>query len=748
MPKPAVYNFFPGGYSVLAAILLFLGNPFTAGAQATSLFQKGIAIIPYPKEVKLTGRDFILDNNVTIVTDKNATPDDQFAVAGLLKYLDEVLGIKPKSGRQASGKTIYLTTKGADKKLGPEGYSLTADETRLSVRAGGEAGLFYAVQTIIQLIQKQGSLGLINGIEMRDWPDTKIRAAHYDTKHHQDNREFVEEFIRDLSRYKINMLIWEWEDKFEYPSHPEIGAPGAFTMKEMQELTLYAKKYHIQIVPLVQGLGHVSFILKWPQFAHLRELPASNFEFCPLKEGTYKLLFDLWQDAIRATPGSGYVHIGSDETYELGKCAACKKKEEEIGRSGLYHLFLGKAARYVQHAGREAMAWEAPMGWAKGRLQVYDKDMKQQQPVVPQKKLILTESYDYETPDLKYARQAKSLGYPVYAYDPNPGIEQLFLPYFFSKDGKGDTLKGCLENSYDFLRSTMGKNVFDGVIRTSWDDSGLPMEAWMLSFATTAAFSWNAAAPALPEFTSTFFKNRYGNNAGNIETLYKLLNEGAYFYMESFERRVWAWGEIGMTHLPDLPRGDALEYDPFWNTQYAGRVKAANAFLGKMDTAIAICRQNLHEEINNKYDIAVFLTLANLIRHTALTYLDLSRLENSIKQAHENRFTDLEVSYKSLLEAEQIVKNQLTRRDSVFNDLVAVWDKKRLPKGMSTQNKKYFFEQDRTRHFANRVADMSYLIVDEQQLDLEDYLVKLQQYIDYFGHRFLPAEVGNSRHHQ
>ena len=54
--------------------------------------------------------------------------------------------------------------------------------------------------------------------------------AHYDTKHHQDKREYVESFIRDLARYKINMLVWEWEDKFEYPSHPEIGAPGAFTM--------------------------------------------------------------------------------------------------------------------------------------------------------------------------------------------------------------------------------------------------------------------------------------------------------------------------------------------------------------------------------------------------------------------------------------------------------------------------------------------------------------------------------------
>lgn len=83
----------------------------------------------------------------------------------------------------------------------------------------------------------------------------------------------------------------------------------------------------------LQGLGHVSYILKWPRHSHLREMPASNWEFCPLKEGSNELLLDLWEDAIEATPGSGYIHIGSDETYELGKCKQCRLKSDEIGKS-------------------------------------------------------------------------------------------------------------------------------------------------------------------------------------------------------------------------------------------------------------------------------------------------------------------------------------------------------------------------------------------------------------------------------
>lgn len=704
-------------------------------AQETELSKAGIRLIPYPREVKLQGAGFVLENTVTIILDKNASEKDKFAAGELSKYLSDELKIKSTIQHVVKpGKSIILTRKGADKKLGDQGYHLTVGSDRVTVRASGETGLFYGVQTILQLIGKNETGSYINGMEMRDWPDTKVRAAHYDTKHHQDTRAYVESFIRDLARYKINMLVWEWEDKFAYPSHPEIGAPGAFTMQEMQELTYYAKKYHIQIVPLVQGLGHASYILKWPKHAYLREVPASNFEFCPLKEESYQLLFDLWDDAVKATPGSEYIHIGSDETYELGLCPQCKKKAEEIGKTGLYHLFTSKSAKHLQAEGRQVMVWERPMGWTMGENVAKN--------IVPQKGIILTESYGYETPDLKYAKEAKANGYPVYAYDPNPGIEPLFLPYFFRKPNlfATGTGIGCLENSYNFLTSRLGKGVYDGVIKTSWDDGGLHNQVWMLSFVTTAAYSWNATKPALSEFTTSYFKNYYGEDAKEMERLFFLLNEGAYFYFESFERDYWHHKSIGKTQIPDLPRGDAMEFNPFWNEEYAVRVKAADEMLGKMNEAASICKINLEREIKNSYDIEIFKTVAELIKHTALTYLDLSALEYAIAEAHRQHIISHEEAYRNLENAEKIIQGHLARRERVFNELVPVWERTRLPKGMSTAEKKFFFEQDRTVHFANRTPDMTYLIYDEQKLDLEGYLVKLQNYKKFYHDRYLNSK--------
>ncbi len=709
-------------------LFLFSIHPILAADEPSALSQVGIQLIPYPQEVTLRGEGLMLGNQVTIILDKNASEADKFAASELANNLKSTWNITANIGNAPSAIAIFLSRKDADKKLGEQGYTLTVDKEQVNVQANGEPGLFYGVQTLLQIIQQTDAGPFIKSMEITDWPDTPQRAAHYDTKHHQDKTEYVKSFIRDLARYKINMLVWEWEDKLAYPSHPEIGAPGAFTMEEMQEFTRYAHKYHVQIVPLVQGLGHVSFILKWPQYAHLREIPASNWEFCPLKDGSYELLFDLWEDAMEATPGSEFIHIGSDETFELGKCAQCKAKAQEIGNSGVYHLFVNKAAKHLQKKGREVMVWERPMGWA-----MSDSPAKG---IVPQKDVILTESYRYETPDFKYAKQAKDLGYTLYAYDPNPGIEQMFLPYYFRKH-RGEKVMGSLENSYRFLTSNIGSGLFDGMINTSWDDAGLHNQVWMLSFATSAEYAWSADSPGLEEFREKFFLNYYGDEVKDMQELFLLLNEGAFYYMETFERKVWHHGYISKTHLPDLPRGDALEYDPFWNQEYGEMVAMSEEMHEKMNRALAICQENKNSASGNTYDFEVFASIARLIQHTAHTYMDLSELEHAITKAHQQRFLNLDTAYASLEHAEEIVVESLARREKVFNDLVVTWGKTRLPKGMSTADKTYFFRQDRARHFANRTPDMTYLIYDEQLLDLEGYLQKLEAYKRYFKETFL-----------
>ncbi len=721
---------------LMAVFAVVLTGQVMAIESESVLYKMGIHLIPYPQKVLIKGADFFPGKEVSIVLDSNASEKDKFAADELKKQLRQEWNISASVNNSKSGKRIVLTRKqvpsefkSLPERKAAQAYRMTTAADELVIHAKGEAGLFYGVQTLLQVIKDEGNGVFVKGMEITDWPDIPIRASHYDTKHHQDKRSYVENFIQDLARYKINMLVWEWEDKFEYPSHPEIGAPGAFTMEEMQEMTRYAQKYHVQIVPLIQGLGHVSFILKWPQYSHLREIPASNWEFCPLKDGSYELLNDLWQDAIKATPGSEYIHIGSDETYELGQGVecGCEARVKEIGKHGLMTEFINRCAEPLIKEGRTVMAWSAG----------YD-PKSQLNPV--KGSVLLSRGRDIEE-----TRNIKNAGYEVFVYDPNPGIEPLFLPYFYRVRGvanngvynQEEEVDNALIKSHEAVSYAANTGIFDGMINTSWDDSGLHNQVWMLSFINSAEYAWSGSAPSLDEFSEKFFLNYYGDNSADMKELYVLLNKAAYYYYKSLERRVWHYGDIGKTHLPDMPRGDNLEYDQFWNREYADKVEESKEQLKDMERASQIIQANLASGIKNSYDLEVFDSMVELVKHTCNTYISLSNLEVAVREAHRQRFLDHEKAYNALEKALDIVDNNLAEREKVYENLVATWEKTRLPKGMSTPEKEFFHRQDRARHFAFRRADMSYLIMDEELLGLEDYRKDLVNYMDYYKKTFL-----------
>ncbi|MFC1544923.1 beta-N-acetylhexosaminidase [Gemmatimonadota bacterium] len=718
----------------ISLILMLLAVFSVSGLRAadTMLWREGINLIPSPQESSLRGENFVFKSLVSIVLDGSVSEADKFAAADLAARLESEHCIKAVVSSEASGKTIILTHSDAPEKLGEQGYEIEVGKDRITIRAAGEAGLFYGTRTLLQIIQQGPGDKTVKGLKITDWPDIPIRAVHYDTKHFQEKFEYVQEFICTLARYKINMLIWEWEDKFAYQRHPEIGAPGAFTMKEMQEITRYARKYHIQVVPLVQGLGHVSYILKWPQNAHLREIPASNWEFCPLKDGSYDLLFDLWEEAIAATPGSEYMHIGSDETFELGRGpeCGCAERMKEIGRYPFYMSFINRCADFVTSRGRKYIAWTPP----------YRPDEK----VKPDKGGPLMA----ERLNLEIAKQGIRDGYTHWVYTPNPGIEHLFLPYFY-RDPEDKRHPGtAIENAYETLTTASLSGLYDGMVATSWNCSGVHNQIWMLRYIIAAEYSWIGKAPDLEEFKTKYFKNYYGPACQDLPELFLLLSKGSYYYMDTFERKVWHWGlsgvyadgrnaYVGKTHLPDLPRDDAIEYDPFWNYEYKEILDRSRAELPMMQRVLTICRTNLELGVKNSYDFELFSRIAELFEHTARTCLAISELEKAVGEAHRQHFVSHEAAYRAFERAEGIIKNNLADREQVFTAIKATWEKTQLPKGMSTPEKKYFYAQDRGRNQANRRADLSFMICDEELLGLEDYLSKLRLYMNWYRKTYL-----------
>ena len=199
---------------ILGFFLLGFSLPYNC--EASELSDIGVHVIPYPQQVEIGGDDFILKSPVNIVLDKNCTHIDLQTAEQLKKELQEKWGFKVWINTEKGSSTLILTRKKPPKTIGDQGYQLKTDGDVLTIKSNSEEGLFYGVQTFYQLMKKTDEGIFIPGMKITDWPDVEIRAVHYDTKHHQDKRSYVKSFIRDLARYKINMLVWEWEDKLAY----------------------------------------------------------------------------------------------------------------------------------------------------------------------------------------------------------------------------------------------------------------------------------------------------------------------------------------------------------------------------------------------------------------------------------------------------------------------------------------------------------------------------------------------------
>lgn len=301
-------------------------------------------LLPLPQQIEVVADNALAWNDVTYII-----ADGEAAIPVLGDMLDRL----PRKAVAGKGVTLSLTTDAVPVK--EEGYVVEVSQKGITVKARSAAGLFYGCQTVEQLIEDSYEQNIcIPSMKITDYPSIDYRAIHFDTKHHLDRTEYYYRTIDRLARYKINAVIWEIEDKLLYQSHPEIAAANAISKQEMLAISRYAKERNIEISPLVQGLGHASFILKhhW----ELRESPASDWEFCPSNPKTYEFQFDLYRDALEAMPYGRFLHVGGDEISAIGideRCKATGKTPFELQMD-----WLGKVCDFAIANGRTPIFWD------------------------------------------------------------------------------------------------------------------------------------------------------------------------------------------------------------------------------------------------------------------------------------------------------------------------------------------------------------------------------------------------------
>ena len=315
------------------------------------------ALIPEPRSVEWLPGSFAWRTGLCIACHPEAKREAERLAAwltdchGLQLLLSEDPVLPPYSMIVARRAEPFPPPGGAD--MRPEGYMLHIAEDRITIMGADLSGLFYGVQTLRQL-DKGGQQ--VPAVRIEDWPGLEIRGLHLDLKGCTPTFAYLCEIVALLARHKINTLLIEYEDKFPYERHAALRSPEALTPDELKTFLDLCRDHHIQTIPLLQSLGHVEYILRHDEYAHLREAGGLG-QLCPLHPGSRALFQELLAEVLAYHPDATYVHIGADECRDLGKCMCCREAAARRGKAALYIDHLNTCLRHVQSLGLTPIFW-------------------------------------------------------------------------------------------------------------------------------------------------------------------------------------------------------------------------------------------------------------------------------------------------------------------------------------------------------------------------------------------------------
>jgi hypothetical protein len=252
-----------------------------------------------------------------------------------------------------------------------QSYRLTVEGAGVEAIGSGPAGVRYAVETLLQLLDQRGRL---RACEIEDAPDFEVRGVMLDISRGKVPTPDSLRALLDLCvRLKLNALMLYTEHTFRFRRHPTIGA-GACPLdaQTFRELDRYAAARFVDLIPCLQSLGHMEHILKLPRYAQLAEGDA-GWTISPSEPGTYELLRDLY-DEFLPNFRSHFFNANCDEPYDLerGKSA---DRAKTLGAGGVYLEHLRRVRDLARVHGKRTMIWGDVVHAHPERIGEIDRDL-------------------------------------------------------------------------------------------------------------------------------------------------------------------------------------------------------------------------------------------------------------------------------------------------------------------------------------------------------------------------------------
>ncbi len=366
---------------------------------------KTLGLIPLPQEFKQSDDNFVLTSQTKVVSlNENFRPEVDLLLDIIKKRFDldlSVVRIVPSDGN-------YIIITQPESETGkPEDYDLYVNQNQILFSAEGQQGLYYAIQTLTQLMPLEKSTELkIPCVQIQDSPSYKWRGMHLDCSRHFFTKDEVKRYIDYLAMYKFNVFHWHLTDdqgwRIEIKKYPLLttigskrkatiigkqtwekdGTPsknekydstaygGFYTQEEIKEVVAYAKSKYITIVPEIEMPGHaLAALASYPQysctggpFETYTKWGVSDDVLCAGNDETFIFLENILTEVMELFPGK-YIHIGGDECVKVRwkACLKCQKRiadEKLKNEDELQSYFITRVEKFVNSKGRQVIGWD------------------------------------------------------------------------------------------------------------------------------------------------------------------------------------------------------------------------------------------------------------------------------------------------------------------------------------------------------------------------------------------------------
>jgi hypothetical protein len=466
-----------------------------------------------------------------------------------------------------------------------------------------------------------------------------------------------------------------------------------------------------------------------------------------LNEGTYQVLFDLYRDAIEATPGSKYLHVGGDEIGNIGLCPRCKPTADKEGNFALNLYWLKRVCEFAEKNGRIPIFWDdMPLKYAGINVTVYTGSTigeEEAKELWAEGEAVLDRLVDQYPKQCVYMRWNYSTARQpgnIMALDwyGEKGLKTMVATaaqsgpaalFPFDQRDKGILSRGIVAIQ-SFIQLAAEKNI-DGMLCTAWDDRSPHMETYWRGFIASAEYSWSPCKRTIDDFDIAYLHKEYGTIKPDYASFYGELRKASVFWENAFmkngsrmEHDNALFTLPGLGHwLPPTQEGEMvrtdfsnlliempdLEKPGIWSNTYAGRLDSARQVLEAYQVTSQTLKELYKNSIRNRYHWEVYAALNDFQVLAPALLLALEQCDTTDPAERQSGIENINRTLETFSKA--------------WDNLKAVYSKTRFIAYPVN------YVPDRYYHFASQREDLTWMVQVEELLvkKMENWLANIHK---------------------